>query len=195
MPRNPNAPSGADTLGLIADDPSLTAGLEGVESVGQGKSKFANVVIDFTKAPKVLIADGTECALEIKQARPGATQAGFPKASIMYVVDGGDFDGESFWDDLLFIPPMPPKKGTMWRVHQFCEAIGYELPASIAADEIISFMKQFCEDILGEELRAIVGINTSTQINSKTGEVYEPRNVVIKFLAPGSRSLDDLLLG
>lgn len=195
MPRNSNAPSGADVLGLTADDPSLTSGLDGVETVPQGKSKYANVVIDFTKAPKILIPDGTQCSLEIKQARPGATQAGFPKASIMYVVDGGDFDGESFWDDLLFIPPQPPKKGTMWRVHQFCEAIGYELPASIAADEIISFMKQFCEDILGEQLNAVVGINVSTQVNPKTNEVYEPRNVVNKFVAPGSRSLDDLLLG
>lgn len=187
MPRNSNA-SGSEALGLTEDID------DGVVDVPQGKSKFANVVIDFTKVPKQLITAGTECELEIKQARPGATHGGFPKASIMYVVNNGDFEGEAFWDDLLFIPPQPPKKGTMWRVHQFCEAIGYELPASIAADEIIGFMKQFCEDILGETLHAVVDVNVSTMINPKTNEVYEPRNVVKTFVKPGTRSIDDLLM-
>lgn len=193
MPRPTN--TGSEALGLTEDVTGLT--MEGVDAVPQGKSKYANVVIDFTKVPRQLIAAGTECEIEIKQARPGATNAGFPKASIMYVVNGGDFDGEAFWDDLLFIPPQPPKKGTMWRVHQFCEAIDYELPTAIAADEIIGFMKQFCEDILGETLNAEITINVSTTINPKSDPpaVYEPRNAVAKFIKPGSRSIDDLLLG
>lgn len=193
MPRPTS--TGSEALGLTEDVTGLD--MEGVDAVAQGKSKYANVVIDFTKVPKQLIAAGTECELEIKQARPGATNAGFPKASIMYVVNGGDFDGETFWDDLLFIPPQPPKKGTMWRVHQFCEAIDYELPTTIAADEIIGFMKQFCEDILGETLNAEIGINVSTMINPKSDPptVYEPRNQITKFIKPGSRSIDDLLLG
>lgn len=191
MPRNNT--TGSAELGLSEDNTGLD--MEGVSEVKQGKSKYADVVLDFTQAPKVLIPAGTECGLEIKQARPAATKAGFPKASIMYVVTEGDFEGEAFWDDLLFIPAQPPKKGTMWRVHQFCEAIGYELPTSIAADEIIGFMKQFCEDLLGETLSAEIDINTSTEINPKTDKPYEPRNVVKKFIKPGSRSLDDLLLG
>lgn len=186
MPRN--QATGSEVLGLTED-------LEGVEEVKQGASRFDGVVIDFTRAPRVLIEAGTECELEIKQARPGATQAGFPKASIMYVVQGGMYEGEAFWDDLLFIPPQPPKKGTMWRVHQFCDAISYELPASISSDEIIGFMKQFCEDILGETLNAVIDINVSSMINPKTSEVYEPRNQIKTFVKPGTRSINDLLLG
>lgn len=193
MPRPTTPESGSTALGLTEDVTGLD--IDGVDAVAQGKSKYANVVIDFTKVPRQLITAGTECEIEIKQARPGATNAGFPKASIMYVVNGGDFDGEAFWDDLLFIPPQPPKKGTMWRVHQFCEAIDYELPTTIAADEIIGFMKQFCEDILGETLNAEIDINVSTQVNPKTSEVYEPRNAIKKFIKLGSRSIDDLLLG
>ncbi len=192
MPRNS---TGSEALGLTEDVTGLD--MDGVNAVPQGKSKYADVVLDFTKVPQQLIPAGTECELEIKQARPSATKAGFPKASILYVVNGGDFDGMTFWDDLLFIPAQPPKKGTMWRVHQFCEAIGYELPTSIAADEIIGFMKQFCEDMLGETLNAVVDINVSTQINPKSDPpaVYDPRNVVGKFVKPGTRSIDDLLMG
>lgn len=190
MPRNP---TGSETLGLTEDVTGLD--MDGVSEVPQGASKYKDVVLDFTKVPRQLITAGTECEIEVKQARPGATNAGFPKASIMYVVNDGDFDGETFWDDLLFMPPQPPKKGTMWRVHQFCEAIDYELPTSIAADEIITFMKQFCEDILGETMRAEIDVNVSTMINPKTNEIYEPRNAVKKFIKPGSRSIDDLLLG
>lgn len=185
----PRIQTGSESLELTEDI------LAGTDEVKQGASRFDGVVIDFTKAPKVLIAAGTECELEIKQARPGATQAGFPKASIMYVVQHGTFEGEAFWDDLLFIPPQPPKKGTMWRVHQFCEAISYELPASISSDEIIGFMKQFCEDVLGETLQAIIDINVSSMINPKTSEVYEPRNQIKNFVKQGARSIDDLLLG
>lgn len=187
MPR-PNTPTGSEALGLSED-------IDGVTEVKQGASRFDGVVIDFTRAPKLLIAAGTECELEIKQARPGATNAGFPKASIMYVVQNGDYEGESFWDDLLFIPAQPPKKGTMWRVNQFCDSIGYEMPESISGDEIIPFMRQFCEDILGETLNAVIDINVSSMINPKTSEVYEPRNQIKTFVKPGSRSIDDLLMG
>jgi len=192
MPR-PNT-SGSEALGLTEDNMTTQAyDMEGVEEVKQGASRFDGVVIDFTK-PKLIDA-GTQCELEIKSARPGATNAGFPKASIMYVVQSGKYETQAFWDDLLFIPPQPPKKGTMWRVHQFCGAISYELPESISADEIIPFMKQFCEDILGETLSAVIDINISTQTNPKTGEVYEPRNQIKTFIKPGARSIDDLLLG
>lgn len=193
MPR-PNTPeTGSTALGLTEDVTGLD--MEGVDAVAQGKSKYANVVIDFTKVPRQLIAAGTECEVEIKQARPSATNAGFPKASIMYVVQNGDYEGEAFWDDLLFIPAQPPKKGTMWRVHQFCDAINYELPDGMTGDEIIPFMKQFCEDILGETLNAVIDINVSSMINPKTSEVYEPRNQIKTFVKPGSRSIDDLLMG
>lgn len=194
MPR-PNT-SGSEALELTEDHIATQAmDMEGVVDVPQGASRFDGVVIDFTKQPKMLIAAGTECELEIKQARPGATNAGFPKASIMYVVQNGDYEGEAFWDDLLFIPPQPPKKGTMWRIHQFCDAISYELPTSMMGDEIISFMKQFCEDILGETLNAVIDINISSMINPKTSEVYEPRNQIKTFVKPGTRSIDDLLMG
>lgn len=187
MPRNNNANiDGATALGLSAIDE-----LEGVEEVPQ--HKLTDVVIDFTKAAKVLIPDGTEAELEIKGQRFGYTKKdNWPKLSFMYMVNNGDYEGETFFDDMLFIPAIPPKKGTMWRVNQFAESVGYKLPSSLAGDEIVPWIKQFGEEMLGEQLRAVIGIQTSDQVNPTTGEVYEPRNVIKKFIRTGSRSLDDL---
>jgi hypothetical protein len=83
----------------------------------------------------------------------------------------------------------------MWRVHQYCEAVEYELPTSVAGDEIMPFLKQFAEDSLGESFDAVVSIYQSNKVSQKTGELPKPRNTVKRFIKPGSRSIDDLLLG
>jgi len=188
MPRPKNEQSGAEILGITADENDVLAGTEEVT-----QSRYSGV-IDFTRPVKLLIDDGLECGLEIKQAKPGYTAAGFPKVSIMYqVIDGDPFNDEAFWDDLMFIPPMPPKKGTMWRVHAFCDAIKYTLPeGGVQGDQIHQWIKEFAESLLGEQLRAVIKIEVSTQINDKTGKPYEPRNQIKQFITAGERSLDDL---
>lgn len=187
MPRNQNAPSGADVLGLTADD--------GVTDVPQGQSKFDNVVIDFTKLPTILIPDNTDVRCQIKvPPRPGITKKGFPKVDLVIAVIEGDYEGEVFFDSLIFMPPQPPSKGTMWRVHQFCDSIKYSLPeGGITGAEIMAFLKQFCEDILGEQFDATLKIQYSTELDPKTNEVYKPRNTVKSFNPQGNKSLDDLI--
>lgn len=198
MPRNPNAPSGADILGLTADDPTLTADLEGVSSVPQGQSKFADFVIALDRPPTVLIPTGTVVDLEIKSARPGVTKTGFPKVSILYVVDGGQFDGESFYDDLLLIPPQPPKKGTMWRFYDFQDAVSFKFPegTQMTSENVMELLKEMCEAVLGEQLKAEMRVSESNPtVKDKDGNPYPPRNSIGKFIKPGARSIDDLLLG
>ena len=191
MPR-PNT-SGSAELGLTEDTTGLD--LAGVEEVTQGKSKFADFVISMERPPIVLIPTGTVVTLEIKGAKPGATQSGFPKASILYVVDGGTYDGESFYDDLLLIPPMPPKKGTMWRFYDFQEAVDYKFPegTTMTSENVMELLKEMCEALLGETLRAEMKIQISDKINPKTDKPYDTRNGIGRFLKPGSRSIDDLL--
>lgn len=185
--------TGSETLGLTEDNTGLD--LDGVSEVKQGKSKFADFVIAMERPPIVLIPSGTVCDLEIKGAKPGATKAGYPKLSILYVVDGGMYDGESFYDDLLLIPPMPPKKGTMWRFFDFQDAIDYHFPegTTMTAENVMELLKEMGEALLGETLKVEMKIQTSTQINEKTGEAYPPRNGIGRFLKPGTRSIDDLL--
>jgi hypothetical protein len=182
MPRNSNAA----TLD--------TTDLEGVEEVSQGNSKFAGKVLDFTSAPKTLIPEDAEVKLQIKGARPGITNSGWPKASIMYTVDEGDYEGETFFDDLYMIPPQPPKKGTMWRFDQFCTSIDYVKPENLSGDEIAPWLRAFCEEILGEKLRAVIGINRADPnvINPKTDKPYEDRNTIKRFINAGAPTLDDI---
>lgn len=197
MPRNSNAPSGADVLGLTADDPTLTADLEGVSSVPQGQSKFAEFVIALDRPPTVLIPTGTVVDLEIKGARPGVTKNGFPKASILYVIDGGQYDGESFYDDLLLIPPAPPKKGTMWRFYDFQDAVDFKFPegTTMTSENVMELLKEMCEAVLGETLKAEMKVSESNPtVKDKDGNPYPPRNSIGKFIKPGARSIDDLLL-
>lgn len=181
MPRNSNARSGADILGLTADVP-------------QGQSKFDNVVIDFTKLPTILIPDGTDVRCQVKSARPGVTSSGYPSVNLILAILDGDYEGETFFDSLMFKPPTPPSKGTMWRVHQFTDSINYSLPeGGITGAEIMAFLKQFCEDILGEQFDATIKIQYSTKIDPKTSEVYKPSNKVKSFNPQGKKSLDDLI--
>lgn len=181
---------GATALGLTAVDDTL----EGVEEVKQ--HQHANVVIDFTDPKPRLIPTGTELNLQIKGQKFGYTSTGWPKVSYMYVVDGSEYDGEAFFDDLMFIPAQPPKRGTMWRVDAFAKSVGYTMPETGTQkgfDEFVAWIKEdFTEQMLGETLRAVVKIETSDQVNPKTGELYEPRNKIDKFIPMGSRSLDDL---
>lgn len=192
MPRNSTV-SGSETLGLTEDVTGLD--LDGVTEVKQGMSKFADFVISMDKPPVVLIPTGTVVDLEIKGAKPGVTKSGYPKASILYVVDGGTYDGESFYDDLLLIPPMPPKKGTMWRFYEFQDAVDFHFPegTTMTAENVMELLKEMCEALLGETVKAEMKIQTSTQINDKTGKPYDPRNGIGRFLKPGTRSIDDLL--
>jgi hypothetical protein len=191
MPRSNT--SGSEALGLAEDVTGLD--LDGVSEVTQGKSKFADFVISMDRPPVVLIADGTVCDLEIKGAKPGRTKSGYPKASILYVVDGGTYDGESFYDDVMLIPPMPPKKGTMWRFYDFLDAVEYHFPegTTMTAENVMELLKEMCEAVLGETLRAEMKVQVSTQINEKTGKPYDPRNGIGRFLKPGAKSIDDLL--
>lgn len=191
MPR-PNA-SGSEVLGLSEDTAGLD--LDGVSEVKQGQSKFADFVITMERPPIVLIPNGTIVDLEIRGAKPGATKKGFPKLSILYVVDGGLYDGESFYDDLLLIPPAPPKKGTMWRFFDFQDAVDYRFPegTTMTAENVMELLKEMGEALLGETLKAEMKIQISDQINEKTGKPYDPRNGIGRFLKPGTRSIDDLL--
>lgn len=189
MPRNSEAPviDGATSLGLSAVDD-----MDGVTEVKQGASKFDGVVLDFTSPDTILVPDGTEVSLTIKGAKIAATNAGDPKISIRYEVNDGEYESLVFFDDLLFIPARPPKKGTMWRVAQLCNAISYTLPTSLSGVEVMPWLKQFAEDLLGEQFKAVLTINQSTQINPKTSKVYDPRQTIARFIAAGDRSLDDL---
>ena len=142
-----------------------------------------------------MIPDGTVVELEIKGAKPGATKKGYPKLSILYVVDGGTYDGESFYDDLLLIPPQPPKKGTMWRFYDFQDAVGYHFDegTTMTSENVMELLKEMGEALLGETLKAEMKVQVSDQINEKTGKPYDPRNGINRFLKPGARSIDDLL--
>jgi hypothetical protein len=191
MPR-PNT-SGSETLGLTEDTTGLD--LDGVTEVKQG-SKFADFVIAMERPPIVLIPDGTVVDLEIKGAKPGATSTGYPKLSILYVVDGGMYDGESFYDDLMLIPPMPPKKGTMWRFYDFQDAVDYKFPegTTMTAENVMELLKEMGEALLGETIKAEMKIQVGTKINPKTEKPYDPRNGINRFIKPGTRSIDDLLI-
>lgn len=184
MPRNNNATNetaidGATALGLEAE----------VSEVRQNTGNFDGVVFDFTKAPKVLIPHGTEVEVQVKSQRFGYTKNGDPKISFLYAVESGDYEGETFFDDLQFIPARPPKKGTMWRVHQFAESVDTELPTSLAGAEIVPWIKSFGEEMLGERLRVIVKLNPESEYE---GKHYEARNSVEKFIPANARNLDDL---
>lgn len=191
MPRNTT--SGSDTLGLAEDVTGLD--LDGVSDVPQGKTKFADFVIKMDRPPVVLIPTGTVVELEIKGAKPGNTLKGFPKLSILYVVNGGDYDGETFYDDLSLVPANGVSKGNMWRFYDFLDAVDYHFPegTTMSAENVMELLKEMGEALLGETLKAEMKIQTSTQINPKTEQSYEPRNGIGKFLKPGARSLDDLL--
>lgn len=186
--------SGSEALGLSEVD-NTGLDLDGVTEVKQG-SKFADFVIAMDRPPVVLIPDGTVCDLEIKGAKPGVTKKGFPKLSILYVVDGGMYDGESFYDDLLLIPAQPPKKGTMWRFYDFQDAVDYHFPADtvMTSENVMELLKEMGEALLGETLKAELKVQVSDQINDKTGKPYDPRNGIARFLKPGTRSIDDLLM-
>lgn len=187
MPRN--QATGSEALGLTED-------LEGVSEVKQGAvARLASPVYDFTRVPELLIPDGTECTLEIKQARPSITEWGAPQVGILVQVDGGNYDGAKFFENFDFSPPNPPFKGRMWLVHAYCDAVGYELPASMPAEEMMSFLKQFAEDALGESFLATVSIYQSKTVSRKTGELPAPKNTIKRILKQGTRSIDDLLLG
>lgn len=191
MPR----PTGSEALGLTEDVTGLD--IDGVDAVPQGKSgkpQLAQKVYDFTKVVD-LIADGTQCELEIKQARPAITTWGAPQVSILVEVMDGDYLGMRFFENFDFSPPNPPYKGRMWLIHAYCAAVGIELPTSINAEDMLPFLKQFAEDALGESFQAIVGIYQSKTVSTKTGELPAPKNTIKSILKPGSRSIDDLLLG
>lgn len=194
MPRN--QATGSEALGLTEE---TGLGMDGVEVVAQSTSsaasKLGQAVYDFTKVPEPLIPDGTVCQLEIKQARPAITTWGAPQVSILLQVDGGDYDGMKFFENFDFSPPNPPFRGRMWLIHAYCAAVNYELPTSIVADEMMSFLKQFAEDALGESFQATVGIYQSKTVSLKTGEIPPPKNTIKAIAKPGARSIDDLLLG
>lgn len=196
MPRNPSAPSGADELGLTAvnDTRDLMAAMEGVGEVKQSRDKWDGIVFDFTKPAPILVPTGTEVELIIKGAKIGVVgTTGDPKSTILYEIEGGEYDTLRFFDDLLFMPMRGLSKGTMWRVRAFCAAIKYpDMPSSIPGNEILAWIKQFNEDILGERLKVVMKINTSDKVNPQTGELYDPRNGIGKFLTQSDRTLDDL---
>lgn len=192
MPRNSEAPviNGATALGLTAVDE-----MEGVTEVRQGASKFDGVVYDFTAPETPLIPEGTEAMVQIKGATLRETNNGDPKFSVRYEVMDGEYEGWVFFDDLTFIPPKPGgSNGTMWRVRKLCAAIKYDLPASLSGSEILPWIKQFREELLGEQFKCVIGINRSTKINPKSDppKVYDPRQTIDTFIAAGDRSLDDL---
>jgi hypothetical protein len=186
--------SGSETLGLTEDVTGLD--LDGVTEVTQGKSKFADFVIAMERPPVVIIPTGTVCDLEIKGARPGVTRSGYPKLSILYVVDGGTYDGETFYDDINLVPAMPPKKGSMWKFYDLQDAVGYHFPqgTTMTAENVMELLKEMSEALLGETVKVEMKEQYNpTYIDEKTGKPYPPRNGIGRFLKPGAKSIDDLL--
>jgi hypothetical protein len=192
----PRSNIGSVELGLTEDTTGLD--LEGVSEVKQGVSKFADFVISMEKPATILIANGTICDLQIKGAKPGSTAKGFPKLSILYVVDGGIHDGETFYDDLNLIPASGTSRGTMWRYYQFLEAVKYkfEVGTVMTPDNVMELLKELAENILGDSIKAIMKINPEYPSAKNPGEMSPARNGIGKFLpqSQGTRSIDDLLL-
>jgi hypothetical protein len=81
------------------------------------------------------------------------------------VVDHDEYEGRKVWENMTIVD------NSLWRLKAFLEAAGFE------ADDEVEFDP---EDILGATLEVRLGVQKGRK-NPKTGEEYDPRNVVKQF--------------
>ncbi len=112
---------------------------------------------------------------DFKESRTKSTakNPNMPIVSWKLVVEGGDYDGRTIWDNMPIIPPSDKGKGTLWRVKAFLEAMGYETSENELDLEP--------GDIVGERLRVRLSV-TAGDTDPETGEEYDKRNEVKAFL-------------
>lgn len=120
-----------------------------------------------------------------------AKSSGRPMISLRWKLEGGEYDGRTIFDNLVFTEPtgdwgrdFPRRK-----IRQCLEAVGFASNFSGTIDP---------ESLIGEratielDVRAIA--RDGTTINPETGEAYGEQNNVVAYLLPGNARRADSLL-
>lgn len=122
-------------------------------------------IVDFSevKGAEPIPSDVYECAIETSEYRTSKT--GNPKISVGWKVLDGPYAGRMVFDDISFAPnALPVTKSKL---------VGMGFDPNIQLDP-----EEFAPDLIGVTALVKVEIETSTDINPETGEVYDPRNRV-----------------
>jgi hypothetical protein len=88
--------------------------------------------------------------------------------------DDEDLNGRKIWDNLTIMDT------TLWRLKAMLKGFGFVIDDSEDAEELAF---EF-DELLGKTLEAQVSISPKRK-NKRTGEEYQPRNKISKFIIPG----------
>lgn len=184
------------SAGMLADDDLLSepaATSDSARNDTEGASAFSvpapdqdqPFVIDFAKVVKFTPAKAGWHNATIVSANPKFSAAGNPMIALKWKIEGGEDDGKTVYDNLVFAP------NALWRVRQVLEALGYPSNFSGSVSP---------EQLLGEGATLQLSVTpikkNGSAIDPVTNEPYGDQNSVDRVVRLGSvaiRAVDDLL--